>query len=56
MFQIPRWLHITFGFVLIGIAGVTTMVTKQEIAVPTDIMSLLSLAALLVHSVDPEAK
>jgi len=53
-FQIPRWLHVTFLVLLAVIGVVTTLVAKGDLQIAAPIMTLLTMAALIIHSVDPE--
>jgi len=53
-FQIPRALHIAFMIALAIIGTVTALVAKGDLQISVPIMSLISMAALVIHSVDPE--
>jgi len=52
-FAIPKWLHVTFAFAGVGVVTALTQSGQLQVAAP--LMSLVSLVALVVHSVDPTA-
>ena len=54
-FAIPKWLHVTFAFALAGVGVVTALTQSGQLQVAAPLMSLVSLVALVVHSVDPTA-
>jgi hypothetical protein len=53
--KIPKWLHVGLCFVLAGLTAEQALAGSGQLTVAAPVASLLALAALVVHSVDPSA-
>jgi hypothetical protein len=56
MFQIPKWLHITFLLVAPVLQVLVMLISKGQIVVSASVAAALMTGLGLVHSVDPATK
>jgi hypothetical protein len=54
-FKIPLWLHVSLSCALAVAGVVTTAVSSGQLQIAAPIMTIVSMLALVVHSVDPTA-